>query len=72
MKIDLPLFESVLTLDAAIRARFPRDFESGLETLGTIFTSNIYKLGFLRKWWLSLYTYKHAIFCSNGNRRRTF
>lgn len=39
MKIDLPLFEPVLTLDAAIRACFPTDFGGGLEALGTIFTS---------------------------------
>ena len=39
MKIDLPLFESVLALDEVIKGRFPRDFGGGLEALGTIFTS---------------------------------
>jgi hypothetical protein len=38
MKTAFPLFESVIALDEAIRARFPREFGGGLEWLGLMFT----------------------------------
>jgi hypothetical protein len=37
-KTDFPLFESVMALDEAIRARFPRKFGGGTEWLGLMFT----------------------------------